>query len=159
MIREVTKADYDSLVILVEMVGNMHHFALPDTFKPLVFSKEDYLELLQNDCIKIFVYEESITEKEAVKILGFCHMSFFDYGADHSAYRDVVVANIDSMGVIEEAQHLGIGRKLMAHAQEHAIQCGAERLELSVWPFNEDARAFYDNMGFTVKYTAMELKL
>ncbi|MCL1844647.1 MAG: GNAT family N-acetyltransferase [Defluviitaleaceae bacterium] len=158
MIRKATPADFYSISLLVKSVGNMHHEARPDIFKAPAFSEEIYMELLNNECVEIFVYEESINTTEN-EILGFCHMSFFDYGENQTVYRDVVVAHIDSMGVVEKAQRRGIGRALLEYARERAKLSGAERLQLSVCPFNENASKMYENMGFKVMHTTMERKL
>jgi len=158
MIRDATQEDYAALAMLEEAVGNMHHAARPDIYKPAAFDKENYFELLENEFVSIFVYEDG-TADTAREIVGFCHMSFFDYGEEHPAYKDVVVAHIDSMGVAEKAQRRGIGRALLEHARERALQSGAGRMQLAVCPFNEGARALYDSAGFRVMHTAMEMPL
>jgi len=166
MIRDAVKADYEMLAALAESVANIHYAARPDVFKPPAIGedncfhgKENYFDMLQRDEVMIFVYEESTPDDSKGEILGFCHLDFYDYGEDHPVYKDVVVCNLTSMAVVEKAQRRGIGKALLQHAKERAIECGAERLVLSVWPFNESARALYESAGLSVLYTQMEWKL
>ena len=52
----------------------------------------------------------------------------------------------------------GIARSLMSATAEWADAKDADRIDLSVWPFNEGALALYRKLGFAVARTDMAVK-
>jgi diamine N-acetyltransferase len=55
---------------------------------------------------------------------------------------------VDMLGVTEAYRGKGVGRALMEHAETWAKAQGVTEVELSVWEFNESARAMYDKLGY-----------
>lgn len=55
---------------------------------------------------------------------------------------------VDSVAVLPERRRQGIGRRLIAAAQDNAVSRGLERLALDVVADNNDAIAFYNRLGF-----------
>ena len=53
--------------------------------------------------------------------------------------------------VMDEAQGAGIGTALMHSAIEHASSAGLATVSLQTWRFNEEARAFFEHLGFEVE--------
>ena len=56
-------------------------------------------------------------------------------------------AYMEDLCVDDDFRGKGIGSSLFVYAKEKAKEMGAERLDLMVWDFNEDARNFYERMG------------
>ncbi|MCL1788063.1 MAG: GNAT family N-acetyltransferase, partial [Defluviitaleaceae bacterium] len=121
MIREATPADFEAFAALEKEVQRMHFDARPDTFIEAPFDgdiakyRADFEASLQNECVKIFVYEEN------GDVLGYCKTEAWDYD-QHPIYRDVVVLNISSIGVDEKARGRKIGTRLFNQAKAYAAE-------------------------------------
>lgn len=59
------------------------------------------------------------------------------------------VCAIEQMGVDERHRRRGLGARLLAAVRDAAAAWNAAELRLSVWEFNDEARAFYARQGFT----------
>jgi len=66
---------------------------------------------------------------------------------------------LDQISVLDDARGLGAGRLLAASVVEWAQGSGVELLELSVWDFNEGARAFFSSLGFEPLWHRQSLRL
>lgn len=60
----------------------------------------------------------------------------------------VKIAYIDQKCVTQSRRGCGIGRRLMEHAIEHAVNLGFDRIELDVWHKNTNAREAFEKIGF-----------
>jgi ribosomal protein S18 acetylase RimI-like enzyme len=67
---------------------------------------------------------------------------------DHALFRQRSYAVLDGIAVDPGSRRRGVGRQLVAGAQQWARARGADWLELNVYEFNRDAIAFYDALGF-----------
>ena len=66
---------------------------------------------------------------------------------------------IDDLCVDESTRGRHIGKALFEHAKAYATENGFYNITLHVWECNPGARAFYEALGLTPQYTAMELLL
>jgi GNAT superfamily N-acetyltransferase len=64
-------------------------------------------------------------------------------------------ASIDDLVVRKSWRRQGIGRALMARAEEWARERDLERIELGVWEFNADAIRFYERLGYVTQSRTM----
>jgi RimJ/RimL family protein N-acetyltransferase len=55
------------------------------------------------------------------------------------------------MAILPQARRRGGGRALLGAVLEHALSCGAHKVELEVWPDNANAIALYASAGFEVE--------
>ncbi len=62
-------------------------------------------------------------------------------------YLDLHVLKV---AALPELRRRGLGRRLMALAEEHALEVGGETLTLEVRPSNAAAIALYHDLGFAV---------
>jgi ribosomal protein S18 acetylase RimI-like enzyme len=77
----------------------------------------------------------------------------FDYFTDHPrAYVEILV-------VAEEAEGRGVGRALMAHAEEWGRAHGCHEVVLDVFANNPSAIAFYERIGFAPDHLRMSKSL
>jgi GNAT superfamily N-acetyltransferase len=77
----------------------------------------------------------------------------FDYFTDHPrAYVEILV-------VAEEAEGHGVGRALMAHAEQWGRAHGCHEVVLDVFANNPSAIAFYERIGFAPDHLRMSKSL
>ena len=62
-----------------------------------------------------------------------------------------VIWNIADVWVDEDWRNMGIGRKLVHHCEQHAIDQGADEVRLTVHPSNDSVVAFYQRIGYTTQ--------
>jgi ribosomal protein S18 acetylase RimI-like enzyme len=63
---------------------------------------------------------------------------------------------VDQIAVVEGARRRGVGRRLMAAAEQLARELGVERMQLDVRAFNAGAIRFYEALGFTPALLRLE---
>ena len=66
---------------------------------------------------------------------------------------------VTEFGVDEAYRRQGVGRELMAFMEADARAKGFSGIELDMWTFNENARAFYEALGFRTYRLYMERDL
>ena len=71
-------------------------------------------------------------------VVGFCTVAILQ-APDTSFFIPARRAVVDNVGVLPEYRRQGVGRKLMAAAEEWARRKRADRMELSIWEFNAGA--------------------
>lgn len=77
----------------------------------------------------------------------------FDYFTDHPrAYVEILV-------VAEDAEGRGVGRALMAHAEQWGRTHGCHEVVLDVFANNPSAIAFYERIGFAPDHLRMSKSL
>ena len=59
------------------------------------------------------------------------------------------IAHLNLLAVAPEHRRQGLGRRLMQWLTATAIEAGIFRIDLELRTQNDQARAFYDNLGFT----------
>jgi len=76
-----------------------------------------------------------------------------DYFTGHSR------AYVETLVVAAEAEGQGVGRVLMAHADDWARQRGMVEVSLDVFAENTGARAFYERSGYRVDHLRLTKRL
>ncbi len=66
---------------------------------------------------------------------------------------------LDQIAIVDEARGGGAGRLLASVVIDWAQALGVELLELSVWDFNEGARAFFGAMGAQPLWHRQQVKV
>jgi ribosomal protein S18 acetylase RimI-like enzyme len=151
MIREACISDFAAISNLEKQVFNIHLNARPDMIKPkMPFNKDYYETSLNDDNVKIFVYEEN------GEIFGYCITKKWGY-SNHHLFYDMTILDINDMCVDEKARGKNIGRQLFNRAKDYAKEIGAAKIELSVWNFNKNARQFYEHLGMAERISRMEI--
>ena len=69
----------------------------------------------------------------------------------HTLHHFGRVALIDEMIVTEKARRRGVGKDLVDWAKSQAKEMGASTVELHSAEFRENARSFYESLGFDHK--------
>ena len=150
-IRDMKKEDYEEIDRLMSQVHKLHVEGRPDLYCEAehVYSREEYEKMLENDDMITILAEEDN------KVIGICIVSF----RNRTCMIERRTAYMDDLCVDENIRGKGIGKNLFDCAKQKAKEMGAERLDLMVWEFNENARKFYESMGMNVQRYIMEEKL
>lgn len=150
-IRNMILEDYQEVDRLMAQVHKIHVNGRPDLYIDVehIYSFEQFKEMVENeDMITILAEEDE-------NILGICFVSM-------RAKTGMIkrrTAYMEDLCVDESCRGRGIGKLLFLYAKELSADMGAERLDLMVWDFNEDARKFYEKMGMTPQRYILESKL
>ena len=133
-IREGTEDDIDAMQRLCKEVDALHCQALPHVFRQPdgpPRTEEFFHEILSGEDAVLL-----IAEREG-RVVGFAHVAIREASdfpvlvpRRYAALRDIVVT--------ADCRRAGIGAALVDEAQ----------MELNVWEFNENAIAFYKDLGY-----------
>ncbi len=146
-IRKATPQDYSELCVVIDQGDALHRDNVPQLFqKPIgpVRSRDYILGLLADENVGLFVAEQDGT------LVGFVHVIIRDAPAV-PMFVPRCYAMIDSIAVREEYRGQGIGHALMTQAHDWAAAKGATSVELNVYDFNKQARAFYRSLGYEIQ--------
>jgi ribosomal protein S18 acetylase RimI-like enzyme len=150
-IRPATPADAEALTTLAR---RLTEFPLPPWRSPDEISSADAREMIdvvaeKTRANEVFIAERRDPVDHSVEIVGCLHMltttDFF--GRAH--------AHVSVIATSEAAEGTGVGRALLALAEQWARERGMSLLTLNVFDRNTRARRFYEQAGFqpeTVKY-------
>jgi GNAT superfamily N-acetyltransferase len=154
-IRPAVMSDYDQLCELFDEVDDLHRRALPDIFRQRdgpVRSRERVSHLISEPTTAILVAERDGC------LLGLAVL--VETPASTNPLRIALRATeIVTMVVRKYAHRQGIGKSLLTASLDWAKQHGAERVELSVYAFNDDALRLYATTGFEMLSHRMVLPL
>lgn len=74
---------------------------------------------------------------------------------DDARRRPRVFAYVEEVVVSSDHRRLGVGKALMRRVEAWARERKVDPIELTVWEFNEEARKFYESLGYTTSYRRM----
>lgn len=152
--REATESDLSSICALGEEVNAVHHRAFPEVFASAGKPDRDanhWLNSIGKQDATIFVAQEADT------VVGFVNVSMVD--ESHSLLRPMRFGRVGSVGVKEDRRGQGIGRELMALAQEWVARNGGVEVRLNVWAFNAHALHLYEELGYEVRSHSLAKRL
>ena len=143
-IREAIAADYADICDIFEEADALHREHLPHIFQksPGPVRQQEYiLGLLADENAGLFLAQVGsqvvglvcVLAREAPAVPTFVPRRY---------------ATVDSMVVKQSFRRRGIGRALMERAQAWAQAKGLDNIELHVWDFNQEAIAFYEQLGY-----------
>jgi ribosomal protein S18 acetylase RimI-like enzyme len=142
-IRPAAAEDYDAVTRVFTSELAHHAALLPDRFQmiDLVMSRQWFEDMLAqaNKTLQLALVDGSI----AGLILLIELVSL-----DDPIYRPRRFLEVDELAVLPEYRRQGIGRRLMETAEQIAAARGISTVELHVWEANDQARAFYDHLGY-----------
>lgn len=151
VIRRATVADYEALCSIWAEVDGLHADALPHLFRRIEGperSHEHVADLLADDNTAILVAEQAGEMVGVVTVV-------VRTAPAHPMFVPRIWADIEDISVRSAHRRRGIGRALMDAAHDWARQRGITAVELTVWEFNEDARSFYEELGYTTQRRRM----
>jgi ribosomal protein S18 acetylase RimI-like enzyme len=144
-IRAAQRDDYEGLCAVMRELDVFHADALPRFFRhfdaparPLQW----FIDALENPESLLLVAEH---EGMIVGLLS----ALVRQNPDLPMFVPRRWLVVDNVAVLNAYQRMGIGRALMQQAQAWAQEQDLAEVELTVWEFNEDAIAFYEELGYT----------
>ena len=141
--RVASEDDLPSICALGEEVNALHHKAWPHVFASPGAAERDREWWAQS------IGQEGATTLVAEsqgKVIAFVTVSVHD--ETHSLFQRSRYARIGSVSVTRDERGKGVGRRVMALAEQWALEHGARDLRLNVWAFNEHALHVYSELGF-----------
>ncbi len=151
MIRDMKLEDYDAVDTLMQQLHKIHVNGRPDLYVEMEhpYSKEELTEKIYNkEVITLAAEEEN-------RIVGLCIVVI----RHRSGMVNMKTAYVDDLVVDQSYQHRGIAKSLFQKAEERAKALGAERMDLTVWSFNENALKFYQSIGMVPQRYILEKPL
>jgi ribosomal protein S18 acetylase RimI-like enzyme len=70
-------------------------------------------------------------------------------------HRPRLFAYLEELVVSSDCRRRGIGTSLMHRVEEWARDRKVDQIELIVWEFNDEARKFYESIGYATSYRRM----
>ena len=149
LLRPAAEDDYDGVnAVFADELA--HHVALlPDRFQLAdpVMPRHWFSEVLANPNKMLIVAELDGRLVGQILIID-------SASTDDPIYRPRRYLDVDELAVLADYRRQGIGRRLMAAAEEWAAERGITRIELNVWQANDQAIAFYERLGYrTIRRT------
>ena len=145
-IREARASDYEGLCEVFAEVDALHRRSEPRVFREVAGpprSREFVSGLAVGTSSALFVAEcaECVVGLVQVEVVSEAP------GVPLLAPRRYAV--VGDLAVRQNTRRQGIGRALLDRAHTWAASRGATDVELTVWEFNREARAFYESLGYT----------
>ena len=151
MLELATLSDWEAINRISSQVANLHTAWRPDLFRDAEISYEkDYLEELIREKAVFVAKQDGV-------VLGYTVFYIWDTNGPCSVPRKVL--SVNDFCVDEPARNHGIGTQMMAELRILAKAFGCTDLQLTVYPQNDAAIAFYQKCGFTIKSIDMQRKV
>jgi diamine N-acetyltransferase len=143
-IREATANDIPGLAALQVEINDLHVAALPHIFRRVVADAQTEAFLwpfVEDEGTHLFVAEE------AGQLAGYVALRLADAPETpiHVPRRWV---SLDTVVVAQAFRRRGIGAMLVEHVHAWANDRGVDYVDLTVFEFNDAARAFYEQLGY-----------
>jgi diamine N-acetyltransferase len=155
VVRAATLGDYDAVCTLLAPVDELHRLNVPWLFrKPTTEprSKDFFERLLSSEDSMVLVAEAS------AQLVGVATTLMRD-APDFAVFVTQRWGVLDNLAVAESWRRRGVGTSLTRDAERWAQNRGAKWIELGVYEFNEDARAFYQQLGYAAVSTKLRKPL
>ena len=151
MLELATAADLEAINRLSAQVIKLHNAWRPDIFQnsDVSYTAEFLDELIQEQSIYV--------AKMNGAVIGYT--AFWIWQTNGSCFVPRKVMSINDFCVDERFHSEGIGTQMMNELSAIAVSRGCTDLELTVYPQNEAAIAFYRKCGFAVKSCDMQKKV
>ena len=150
-IREAAEKDYAGMNALFEEIDEYHRKALPQIFRNPegpARTREFISGAIADQNAVIFIAEM----RNEIIGLAYAYVRTIPELAIRIPCR---AGEVDQIIVHEKYRRCGIGKALMERIDQWAGQMKLDRLELSVWNFNEPARGFYRRLGYEHAFIRM----
>lgn len=151
MLELARREDFEAVNAIAKQVHDLHVAWRPDLYChcDCPIPMDYYL-----DCIAqrtLFVAKLSGT------VVGILRFEVRETGGEGNTIRKVM--RIDNIAVEESLRNHGIGKAMVEDVRALARVQRCDEIILSVYPENDDAVAFYQKCGFTIRNIGMQMKV
>lgn len=153
MVRLAKQDELERVNEIRKMVNDVHVNGRPDIYKA------GFNDELKNYIYEIWNNENKdilVAERDGI-ICGFACVQYVNK-PENPVMNARKFYDIDEFGVDVKFRRQGVATEMIKFIREDAKQRGMDRIELSVWEFNEGALAFYESVGFKTYRRYMELE-
>lgn len=151
MLQLATPADREAVETMARQVHAMHVQWRPDIYEmpEELYPEERFLAAIKARQLYVAKIDNAV--------VGYLLLKIRDYNWPGVVKRKVMF--IDELCVHESCRGQGIGKQIMndAWALANAFRC--TDMQLGVYPQNDDAVAFYQKCGFTIRSIDMQRKV
>jgi len=148
MLELARESDFDAINAMSRQVHAMHVAWRPDIYEMAqsLYTKERFTEAIQSRSLYV--------AKIDGMAVGYVLLKIRDIDWSGMARRKVML--VDEFCVEETVRNQGIGTQMMAEVRVLAKAFGCTDLQLSVYPQNDAAVAFYQKCGFMIQSITMQ---
>ena len=144
-VREATEADTSVVAALNTDVQRLHFEREPGRFRPPDAASVEpvirgWLERL--DDVKVFIAEDADGTATGYAV------AIVERRAENPFTRETKFVELDQIAVLPAHRRRGVGRLLTLRVLQFAADLGIDRVELTTWEFNRDAKTFFASLGF-----------
>lgn len=139
---------------LRKQVNDLHAEGKPEIFKAgFEDDLRDFLFQIREDPEK-----EIVVAEENGTVVGFAVLNHIFKPENPYMYEREYV-DIDEFCVDKDYRRQGVASALIDFIKAFAKEKGFKRIELNMWEFNQDALAFYEEVGFETYRRYMEMRV
>jgi GNAT superfamily N-acetyltransferase len=155
-IRPASEQDIDALIPLYIAFHEFHVHALPERLR--IPENYDLIELRASlkriiDGEKSAIFLASVAEE----VVGLAEVYLQHDEPDALVVPRAAYGHLQSLMVLDEYRHHGIGTMLVAACEQWARERGANEMQLETWEFNAGPLRFYESLHYrTLKRTLMK---
>ena len=151
MLELATRADRDAVNTLARQVHELHVAWRPDIFRMVdeIYTEERFLEAIRA--------RQLYVAKLNGIVVGYVLIGMKEKNSPPLVLRKILI--IDELCVEKSLRSHGIGTRMMEEVQALATAFGCTDLQLGAYPQNDEAIAFYQKCGFTIRSIDMQRKV
>ena len=153
-VRRAVPEDYEVIGRLLGDILRQHKAGRPDLFEPQSdgsgkYTKEEFEKILADAKTVIF------SAVGGGEVVGYLICKIIEE-RHNSVLKMIKTLYLDDLCVDKNYRRSGAGRLLMEAAEDYARGIGCHNITLNVWEFNENAKSFYEHMGYGTQRREME---
>ena len=155
IVRPAKREELERVNELRRMVNDLHVAGRPAHFKP------GFNEALQHHLFDQFDQTERFGVLVGLvdgEVAGFATVQYV-HRPEGPYTHALDFYHVEEFGVDAAVRRRGVASALVEYMKDDAKARGFTRLDLDVWAFNDDAKAFYDAAGFETYRFYMEINL
>ena len=151
MLELATLADREAVNAIAKQIHDMHVAWRPDIYEMVE-------EMYPQDRFSEEVARRQLyVAKIGGQVTGYVLLKIREYNWPGVVKRKVMV--VDEIAVDDRCRNQGIGTAMMEEVRVLAKAFGCTDLQLGVYPQNDEAVAFYQKCGFTIRSIDMQRKV
>lgn len=153
-IRQAREDDVGLLARLNQSVQQIHAVAHPHLFKVVSDDRliaDWFLTFLARPDARVLI---GVVDGDPIGYIA----GYFRHYPDNPFRHALTIGIVDQLAIEPAARQQGYGECLLDTLLAHFRQTGVDRVELSVWGFNEGAREFSLRRGFAIAHHTLALE-